>query len=133
MEKQKKPLGRPRKIEETLESVEPKEIPIEEMPLTSLREYRQYNERARALNKQLGMCKYQIKPCPEELHPKERIVFQRKDQPSNPLDVFLSDDMIDFKQKLIPGRTYDLPKYVVSYLQSKGKNVWETTQNPDGS
>ena len=108
-------------------------ISIEDMPLTCLADYIAYNERARAMNKKLKIRRYEIKPCPVELHPKERIVFARKDQPLNPLPVYLSDDMIDYKEKLISGKTYDIPRYVVDYLAKKGTPIWKWFENPDGS
>ena len=108
-------------------------ISIEDMPLNCLDDYIAYNARARAMNKKLKICRYPIKPCPVELHPKERIVFARKDQPLNPLPVYLSDDMIDYKEKLIPGKTYDIPRYVVDYLAKKGTPIWAWFDNPDGS
>ena len=119
-------------------------VAIEDMPLTSLSDYIRYNREARRLNKELakGMVKkvptYQIKPCPIELHPTEKIVFSRNDQPTNPLPVFLSNDMIHFdrtaqKDQLIPGQTYDLPRCVVAYLAKKGNPNWQWFDNPDGS
>ena len=108
-------------------------VSIEDMPLTCLSDYVKYNERARAMNKKLKICRYPIKPCPIELHPSERIVFARKDQPLNPLHVYLSDDMIDYKEILVPGKTYDIPRYVVDYLARKGTPIWKWFDNPDGS
>jgi len=106
---------------------------LEDMPINSLKEYLAYNKRARALNHKLRMCRYPIKQCPEELHPKQRIVFNRVDQPKNPLPVFLSNEYIHYEKKLIPGKTYDLPHCVVDHLQSKGLPVWKWFDNPDGS
>ena len=103
------------------------------MPLNSLTDYIRYNREARRLNKELKICRYPIKPCPVELHPKETIVFNRKDQPTNPLPVFLSNDMIDFKMTLIPGKTYELPRCVISYLAKKGTPNWQWFDNADGS
>ena len=110
-----------------------KDLAIEEMPLETLADYCKYNARARKLNKSLGLCRYKIKPCPEEIHPTQRVVFNRRDQPKNPLPVFLSNDMIDFKKTLIPGQTYDLPLCVIDYLASKGNPIWEWVEKPDGS
>lgn len=136
-------MGRPRKeIEETqtvsvmdkaIETAVKEKLPIEEMPLNSLRDYRLYNEEAGRINKRLKLCKYPYKPCPVELHPTQRIVFGRVDQPSNPLNVMVSDSVIDFNQTLIPGKTYDLPQYIVSYLSKKGTPVWKWRDLPDGS
>ena len=109
------------------------EIPIEEMPLTSLAEHMRYNERARAANKKLGVCRYKAKPCPVELHPTQRIVFGRYDQPTNMLPVFISDSMIDFELKLYPGQTYDLPLYVIDHLADKGTPIYDWFDNADGS
>jgi len=130
-------MARPKKTENTMElklsAAEEPRLSIEDMPLETMRDYRLYNEEATRLNKQLKMCRYPIKPCPVDLHPTERIVFQRKDQPTNPLKVFVSNDKIHFEKTLIPGKTYDLPKYIVSYLGDKGKSIWEWYENADGS
>ena len=108
-------------------------VAIEDMPLTNIREYRLYNEAARKANKKLRICRYPIKPCPIELHPKQRIKFMRKDQPTNPLPVYLSNDLIHFDQTLIPGKIYDLPECIVHYLSEKGNPIWSWVDLPDGS
>ena len=120
-----------KKIEETLD-IAKEQVAIEDMPLETLRDYRLYNEKARTLNKKLKECRYPIKPCPVELHPKQTIVFRRNDQPNNPLDVYISNDIIEFKEKLIPGKTYELPEYVVHYLAEKGTPVWQWVDLPNG-
>lgn len=106
---------------------------IEDMPLDTLRDYRLYNEAARKENKKLRLCRYPCKQCPVELHPKRTVVFRRNDQPSNPLPVFLSDDKIHFDQTLIPGKTYELPEYIIHYLSEKGDPKWKWFDNQDGS
>jgi len=116
----------------------PEQITIENMPLNSLSDYVRYNREARKLNHKLKICRYPAKPCPIELHPKETIVFNRKDQPSNPLPVYLSNDIIHFdrtkpKDQLVPGKTYELPRCVVAYLAGKGRPDWKWFDNPDGS
>lgn len=112
-------------LDQELKKVESEKVPIEEMPLNTIRDYRLYNEEARKLNKKLGVCRYKIKQCPVELHPKQRIKFSRNDQPGNPLPVYLSNELIHFEQKLVPGKTYDLPECVVHYLSDKGNPVWK--------
>ena len=109
------------------------EVDINTMPLETLGDYIRYNKEARRLNKKLRIRRYPIKQCHEDLHPKERIVFNRNDQPGNPLSVYLSNEMIDFKKKLIPGQTYDLPRCIVEYLATKGTPIWEKYTLPDGS
>ena len=131
MGRHRKPL--PEDAMTTALATTPEKLSINDMPLETMRDYRLYNEEARRLNKALKKCVHKIIPCPESLHPKERVVFYRKDQPSNPLDVYISDEKIDFKMKLVPGKTYDLPKYVVSILASKGKAIWEWYDEADGS
>ena len=138
-------MARPRKTDEqqakeVIASMVTQEEPIDinEMPLNSLGDYVRYNEKARALNKKLRINRYPIKPCPIELHPMERVVFGRNDQPTNPLPVYISDHMIHFDRtkpadQLRPGQTYDLPRYVVDYLARKGTPVWGWFDNPDGS
>ena len=117
----------------TLKQVESEKLPIEDMPLDSIRDYRLYNEEARKLNKKLRICRYPIKPCPVELHPKQRIKFGNNDKSMNPVPVYKSDDKIHFDEKLIPGRVYDLPEYIVHYLSEKGYPVWEWVTLKDGS
>ena len=118
-----------------LETLNPekKEIAIEDMPLNNITDYIRYNRAARAANKKLKICRYPAKPCPIELHPKETIVFNRKDQPSNTLPVYLSNDIIDFKMTLVPGKTYELPRCIIEYLAKKGIPQWRWFENPDGS
>ena len=106
---------------------------IKNMPLTTYEEYKKYNLAARKANKKLKRCEYPCKPCPEDLHPKERIVFGRVDQPGNPLPVHLSNHLIDFSKKLIPGKKYDLPRVVINYLSEKGVPVYRRITNVDGS
>ena len=135
-------MARPRKItndetedalESSLKAVEKEKLPIEDMPLNSIRDYRLYNEEARRLNKKLKVLRYPIKQCPVELHPHQRIVFRRNDQPNNPLPVFVSNHMIHFEKELIPGHSYDLPECIVHYLADKGNPVWKRVKNRDGS
>lgn len=126
------------KVIETAKAKPPEQVAIENMPLNSLSDYVRYNREARALNKKLRICRYPAKPCPIELHPKETIVFNRKDQPSNPLPVLLSNDIIHFdrtklKDQLVPGKTYELPRCVIAYLAKKGRPEWRWFDNPDGS
>lgn len=134
-------MGRPRKtnptapdlMEGALKTAEDTKLPIDDMPLETMRDYRLYNAEARRLNKQLKICRYTIRPCPVELHPTERVVFSRNDQPTNPLPVYISDEMIHFEKTLIPGQQYDLPKYVVHHLAERGKTVWGWKTTSDGS
>jgi hypothetical protein len=107
--------------------------PIDEMPLTSLREYKAYNERARKENKRLGVLRYPIKQCPVELHPTQKIIFEPRDQPENAVPCFLSNHLIHFHKMLYPGKEYDLPICVLNYMESKGKPVWNWVVNDDGT
>ena len=135
------PAGRPRKQVESalLNEIEkekelpPKEMSIEEMPLNKLGDYIRYNIKAREINHRVGILRYPVKQCPVELHPHQRVIFNRKDQPRNPLPVFLWNEMIKFKKLLVPSRTYDLPLCIIDYLSSKGTAIWEWIENPDGS
>jgi len=131
--KEQKIQQEPTLLEKTLETAEKAVLPIDEMPLTSLREYRLYNEAASKANKKLKLCRYPLKPAPEELHPKERIIFGRNDQPSNPLPVFLSNSLIHYDETLVPGKEYMIPQCVVSYLSQKGTPIWQWFDKPDGS
>jgi len=127
-------LEQPAKIEKIIAAAPKVEkLSIEDMPLENISDYVRYNREARKLNKELKICRYEIKPCPVELHPTEKIVFNRKDQPTNPLPVLLSNEMIDFSMTLIPGKTYDLPRCVIAYLAKKGTPNWQWYDNADGS
>lgn len=119
-------------FQEALKTAESEKVPIEDMPLTSLREYRLYNEEARRLNKKLKVCRYPILQCPVDLHPHQRVIFGRNDQPSNPLPVFLSNHLIHYDETLVPGQTYDLPECIINHLAEKGNPVWKWFDLPDG-
>lgn len=106
---------------------------MSDMPLETIRDYRIYNEEARKINKKLRKCKYPIKQCPVELHPTQRIKFGNNDKSMHPVSVLLSNHMIHFDKKLIPGNTYDLPECVVHYLSEKGYPVWGWVTLSDGS
>lgn len=106
---------------------------IRSMPLTTYAEYMAYNKAARAANKRFKFCKYEIKPCPEELHETQRVIFNRNDQPSNPLPVYFRNEEIDFKKTLVPGKSYDLPLCIIKHLSKRGTAVWKWFDNPDGS
>lgn len=112
-------------LESTLKNAEADRVAIEDMPLETIRDYRLYNEEARRLNKKLRVCRYPIKQCPVELHPKQRVKFGNNDKSMNPVAVLLSNHLIHFDEKLIPGRIYDLPECVVHYLSEKGYPLWD--------
>lgn len=120
-------------LEASLKQIESEKLPIEEMPLASIRDYRLYNDEARKINKKLKLCRYPIKQCPLELHPKQRVKFGNNDQSMNPVPVFVSNHLIHFDEKLQPGKVYDLPECIVSYLSDKGYPVWDWVTLSDGS
>lgn len=120
-------------MESSLNQAAAEKVSIEDMPLETLRDYRLYNEEARKLNKKLRMCRYLIKQCPVELHPKQRIKFGNNDKSMNPVPVFLSNHLIHFDEKLQPGKVYDLPECIVHYLSEKGYPVWGWVTLKDGS
>lgn len=112
-------------------------IELEDMPLTTLREYKAYNEAARKENKRLGkrggICVHPIKQCPVELHPKQRVILTNIKQPKNEIPVHLSNHLIHFDEKLTPNKEYDLPVVVVNYLAEKATPIRERLDNPDGT
>lgn len=127
------PVEQKEVLTQAIVEAEKEKLPIEEMPLNSIRDYRLYNEEARRINKKLKICRYPIKQCPVELHPKQRVHFERMDQPSNALPVFVSNHLIHFDELLLPGKVYDLPECIVHYLAEKGNPVWGWVTLPDGS
>lgn len=120
-------------IDSALQTAEEGKLPIDEMPLNTLRDYRLYNEEARKLNKKLRVCRYPIKQCPVELHPKQRIKIDTTNGSRNPIPVFISNHLIHFDEDLIPGKVYDLPECIISYLAEKGNPIWGWVNLPDGS
>ncbi len=120
-------------LESSLKTAEENKVAIEDMPLNTIRDYRLYNEEARKLNKRLKMCRYPIKQCPVELHPKQRVKVDTTDGTRNPIPVFLSNHLIHFDEKLTPGKVYDLPECIISYLSEKGNPIWNWVTLPDGS
>jgi len=127
-------MARPKKkdiFEETIQNLPVNKL--EDMKLETFEDYQEYNLRARQENKQLGLCRYPCKQCPVELHPSQRVVFNRTDQPSNPIKVYLSNDKIHFEQELVPGQRYDLPECVIDHLSARGTAIWDWVDLPDGS
>ncbi len=120
-------------LNSSLSKAEGEKLPIEEMPLENIRDYRLYNEEARKINKKLKLCRYPIKQCPIELHPKQRIKFGNNDKSMNPVPVFVSNHLIHYDEKLYPGKVYDIPECIVHYLSEKGYPVWNWVNLPDGS
>ena len=128
----KKEVVEETKIDKILEDA-PKKVAIEDMPLNSLGDYLRYNKEARALNKKLRICRYPIKQCPEELHPQETIILSNTNKNIMPVSVFLSNEMIHFDKKLIPGKQYTLPRCIVEHLAEKGTANWQRVTKSDGS
>jgi len=120
-------------MDTTLVSSSVDKLPIEEMPLETLRDYRLYNEEARKMNKKLKICRYPIKQCPVELHPKQRIKFANNDKSMNPVPIFISNHLIHYDEVFYPGKVYDVPECVVHYLSEKGYPQWGWVTLADGS
>ena len=116
-----------------LKKAEDLKLPIEDMPLECLRDYRLYNEEARKLNKKLRICRYPIKQCPVELHPHQRIKFGNNDKSVHPVNIFVSNHLIHYDEKFTPGKIYDVPECIISYLSEKGYPVWGWVNLADGS
>jgi len=120
-------------LETVVNTIVDEKLPIDDMPLETLRDYRLYNDEARKLNKKLRICRYPIKQCPIELHPKQRIKFGNNDKSMNPVPIFVSNHLIHYDEKFVPGKTYDVPECIVHYLSEKGYPVWEWVTLQDGS
>jgi hypothetical protein len=128
-----------KKLDTILDDVTEK-VALEDMPLTSIRDYRLYNEEARRLNikakkqnKAMKEAVHTIKQCPVELHPTQRVAVQDNSQPNNPIKVFLSNELIHFDKTLTPGKEYDLPQCVVTYLADKATAKMGYVNLPDGT
>lgn len=108
-------------------------LPIDDMPLETLRDYLNYNEEARKLNKKLRLCKYLIKQCPSELHPHQKIKFSNNDKSTNPVRVHLSNHLIHYDESLIPGNYYEVPECIANYLANKGYPIWDYKEDKNGA
>lgn len=106
------------------------DLDLAEMPLETYDDYVKYNAEARRLNKKFRECRYPPMQCPVELHPTQKIVFMRKDQPRNPLKVKRCTALLDYEETLIPGQTYDMPVEVVDWLAKKGTPIWDYIEKP---
>jgi hypothetical protein len=120
-------------MDREIKQIEENRPSIEEMPLESIRDYRLYNEEARRINKKLRTCRYPIKQCPVELHPKQRVRIDTTNGSRHPIPVYLSNYLIHFDEKLTPGKEYDLPECVIHYLSEKGNPIWGWVNLADGS
>lgn len=132
-------MNKTKSLESVLEDA-PKKVELEDMPLESIRDYRLYNEEIRRLNKEAKMkdrklkeAPYQIKPCPVELHPTQRVAVQDNAQPNNPVKIYLSNELIHFDQTLQSGKEYDLPHCVVNHLCELHTPKWGYVNLPDGT
>lgn len=121
-------------------SDEPKEVRIEDMPLSSLGDYMRYNKRAREENKKakkrdpkLKLAPYPLQPCPVELHPMETVVLSRNNGKSEPIYTRLSNSMIDYEETLKVGVKEIIPRCVVEHLAGRATNRWGWVTKADGS
>ena len=130
--RRKEPMQNESFMDTQTQSTEPKPS-IEDMPLETIRDYRLYNEEARKLNKKLRVCRYPIKQCPIDLHPKQRVKFGVTDGSTQEVAVHVSNHLIHFDQKLKPGQIYDLPQCIVHHLSEKGYPIWGYRNKPDGT
>lgn len=110
------------------EKVIPLPLDLEDMPLTSIEDYKAYNKMARKLRKP-------VKFVPHNFFPKQKVRFIRSDnQRNNPLKLrFRSGEyMLDFQQTLKPGEVYDLPIPVIDYLNNLKEARYKQIKYPDG-
>ena len=71
------------------------------------------------------------KKIPEWTGVVTRVKFQRNDQPDNPMTIKLRNHLIDWCGELIPGREYDLPEPVISFINSRKEPKYQEVQDPD--
>ena len=119
-------------IDEILAKAIPEKLPIEDMPLNNIRDYRLYNEEARRLNKKLKVLRYPIKQCPEELHPKQKAIFSRNDGSANPIPCHLSNEHIHYHKTFELGQVYEVPECVIHQINEKGYNHYKKIVEASG-
>ena len=105
---------------------------VDNMPLTTYSEYKKYNAAARKMNKKLKMCRHKCIPCPEELHPKEKVIITNNEQPQNVFPITLSNHLIDYNLLCEPNTPYEVPLVVINYSEGKNTPRWEAYDLPDG-
>ena len=69
----------------------------------------------------------------EDFYKKVRVKFQRFDQPENVLKARLRTREIDWSGQLIPGKTYDLPKPVIKWLNKISEPIYAEVRVNDGT
>lgn len=102
------------------------EIDPEEFEFKTLEDFAVWNKWAR----KNGM---PIRVPTGEFHKTVKIKFQRFDQPENTLKVRVRNKDIDWSGQLIPGKTYELPRPVVKFLNNLSEPIFKQVPVNDGS
>ena len=69
----------------------------------------------------------------EDYYKKVKVKFQRFDQPENVLKTRVRNKDIDWQGQLIPGKTYELAKPVVKFLNGIAEPIYSEVTVDDGS
>lgn len=100
---------------------------LDEMPLATVEDYRNYNKIARRQ-------KSPVKIPPVHLHKHRRIKFTRNDgQQENVLKAYISNADIEYKAQLKSGHIYDLPVPFIKFLSTRVVPTFSEIKNPDGT
>lgn len=114
------------------------EFDFETFQIKTVEDIRTWNYHARKAHKEARkMDKHAQPPIPikvpdETMYDKVRVKFQRFDQPSNILKAFLRNRDIAWKGQLKGGKTYDLCKPVVRFLNALSTPLFAEVKVEDG-
>lgn len=86
----------------------------------------------RVFNRWARKNKIPVKVPSGDFYPKVKIKFQRFDQPENVLKARVRNKDIDWSGQLIPGKTYDLPKPVIKFLNNLSEPIFKEVAVNDG-
>lgn len=76
--------------------------------------------------------KLPVKVPTEDYYEKVKVRFQRFDQPTNILKAYVRNKDIEWKGQLKPGKTYNLCKPVVRFLNSRYEPIFAEVKVDDG-
>lgn len=118
-------MNKQKKAPDTQEAKQVMDIDPDTYEFRSLADFETFNRWARKNG-------HPVRVPTEEYHKKVKIKFQRFDQPDNVLKVRVRNRQIDWSGQLIPGKTYNLPKPVIHFLNRLATPIYKEVKVNDG-
>lgn len=100
-------------------------LELNKLPLKSLQDYANYNEKARSLS-------MPVRPAPAEFHEHVKVKFLRRDGMEHPVPLKFRNALIDFEKKVEHGKIYELPIIAVRQYQRLGMPRYKQVTKPNG-